>query len=233
VSRKAAKGKNRPKRIGQCVYCGAVGPVTDDHVPPRSFYPKSPPPNLITVPCCEKCNVKFGKEDDYVRLVLTTTEGATGNPARDESKRILASFYKTLSSGYFPGPAGIHIRREHFVVDGERMDSFARRVVRALFYREKGHRLPGGYAINALHHRRMNDVIRQSGDNADFWLFIIDKLNEPAAHKAWGEVLGYSLVQSPNDLDATWWLLHFYGTPQYLCSTFNETAASTLIVGGR
>jgi 5-methylcytosine-specific restriction endonuclease McrA len=80
--------RERPKRqrSGECVYCGVIGPVTDDHVPPRSFFPATAPKNLITVPSCAACNQGFGKDDDYARLVLTTTEGAIGNPARDESK---------------------------------------------------------------------------------------------------------------------------------------------------
>src|SRR5450432_1906735 len=108
----SSRTKRRSQKTGQCIYCGSRGPVTDDHVPPRSFYPKNPPKNLITVPCCSVCNGEFAKNDDYVRLVLTTTEGAMGNPARDElvpavkrfaerqeSKRILKSLYESLDSG--------------------------------------------------------------------------------------------------------------------------------------
>lgn len=220
--RKKKGPKHRSPKKVECVYCGARGPITVDHVPPRSFYPKVAPKNLMTVPSCAKCNCEFARDDDYVRLVLTTTEGAMGNPARDElipavkrfaerqqSKRVLKSLYDSLESGYYPNPMGIFMRREHFVVDGERLDRFAKRVIKALFYREKGHRLPEGYAINAIHHRRMDAVIRQSGSDADFWMFIIAKLNEKSLRKAWGEVFGYSWVQSPNDPDATWWLLDF------------------------
>src|SRR5437773_2071471 len=60
------------QRMGECVYCGAIGPITDDHVPPRSFFPATAPKNLITVPSCPTCNQEFGMDDDYARLVFTS-----------------------------------------------------------------------------------------------------------------------------------------------------------------
>jgi hypothetical protein len=234
-----SRRKQRSQKTGRCIYCGSQGPVTDDHVPPRSFYPQNPPKNLITVPCCSVCNSEFAKNDDYVRLVLTTTEGAMGNPARDElipavkrfaerqeSKRILKSLYGSLESGYYPNAAGLFVRRENFIVEGERLDGFAKRVVKALFFREKGHRLPDGYLLIAINHRRMEEIERSSGDNRDFWPFVITELIERGQRQAWGDVFAYSWIQSANDPDATWWLLEFYGTPQYLCSTWSESAAA-------
>ena len=231
--------RQQRQKSGQCIYCGSQGPVTEDHVPPRSFYPKDPPKNLITVPSCSACNGEFAKNDDYVRLVLTTTEGAKGNPARnelipavkrfaerEESKRILKSFYDSLDSGYYPNATGLLVKREHFVVEGARLDGFARRVVRALFYREKGHRLPDRYIVSAINYRRMATIERLSVENRDFWPFIITELIERGQRQAWGDVFAFSWVQSPNDPDGTWWLLEFYGTPQYLCRTWNEAAAS-------
>jgi hypothetical protein len=232
-TKKGAK-QRRPK-MGECIYCGSRGPITLDHVPPRSFYPKAAPKNLITVPSCPKCNGDFAKDDDYVRLVLTTTEGATGNPARDElipavkrfaerqeSKRVLHSFYDSLESGYFPNSAGIFVRREHFIVDGARMDTFARRVVKALFYREKGHRLPDGYFINAIHYRRLEEIERLPGSDRDFWSFTVTELIENRPRKSWDKAFAYSWLQSPNDPEATWWLLEFYGTRQYLANTWKN-----------
>jgi hypothetical protein len=231
VAEQSARNKPRQRRqkAGQCIYCGSQGPVTDDHVPPRSFYPKDPPKNLITVPSCSACNGEFAKYDDYVRLVLTTTEGATGNSARDElipavkrfaeregSKRILQSLYDSLGSGYYRTATGVLVRREHFIVEGTHLDGFAKRVVKALFYCEKGYRLPGGHIVTAINYRKMTEIDRLSGENRDFWPFIITELIESRQRRAWGDVFAYSWVQSPNDPNATWWLSEFYGTAQYL-----------------
>jgi hypothetical protein len=237
---KSTKRATQSTRIGECIYCGTKGLITDDHVPPRSFYPAVAPKNLITVPSCEHCNAGFAEDDDYVRLVLTSDEKARGNADRDqvlpkvmrfagrrESKRSLAAFYDSLRMGYHQTPRGVYVWTQHFTVQGERLDRFAQRVVKALFWREKGHRLPDGYAVTAINHARLKDIERQAGAEKDFLPFIIAELNG-SEFKQWGEVFGYFWVQSPNHPEQTWWLLEFYGTRYYLCSTYPRTLKESL-----
>lgn len=241
----ATDAKQSPEKTNACVYCGVPEPTTVDHVPPRSFYGAHPPDNLITVPCCGVCNQAFGKDDDYVRLVFATAEGAMGNPTRDEllpklkrfaerpeSKHILRGVYQTLRTGYVPNDSGILVRRDQFEIEGQRLDRFAVRVTKALFYREKGYRLPDGCAVNAFHYRRFDELLRIAGKDADFWEFIITKLNDRPVN-SWGPAFAYTWLQSPNGADSTWWMLHFYGNPLYLSSTFDVAAAvaETIDVG--
>ena len=213
--------------------------MTDDHVPPRSFYPRTPPKNLITVPSCETCNKTFAKDDDYARLVLTTAEGRVGNTSRnellpivkrfaerEESKRILKTVYESLRPAYYETPGGIIVQGQQFVLEGERLDTFAKRVVKALFYREKRYRLPDDCSIHAINYRRMREFEDLAGPNKDFYVFILAELAEYAERRSWGDVFGYSWVQSPNHSDATWWLLDFYGKPLYLCNTLRDEAAA-------
>jgi 5-methylcytosine-specific restriction endonuclease McrA len=231
------KAYKMSKSVGECVYCGVLGPVTDDHVPPRSFYPAIPPKNLITVPSCEPCNIGFSKEDDYVRLVLAVNEHARGNSDRNEilpavkrfaehrrSKNVLSKFYRSLEVGLHQNPQGLYIWAQHFRVEMQRLDRFATRVVKALFFREKGYRLPDFYKVNAIHHSRFAALAEESDDYDEFLMFIITQLREQSERRAWGQVFGYSWVQSPNNSDQTWWLLDFYGATHYLCSTWNVTA---------
>ena len=172
----------------------------------------------------------FDKGDDYVRLVLTTAEGATGNASRNEllpfvkrfagrqqSKRILKTIYE---SEYYLTPGGLVVRQQ-FVIEGERLDAFAKRLVKALFYVEKRYRLPDDCLIHAINYRRMGEAERLAGPNKDFYASILTELQHQE-HRAWGDVFGYSWVQSPNHSDATWWLLDFYGKPQYLCNTLGK-----------
>lgn len=235
---KHSSKKARHPRQGECIYCGGRGEVTDDHVPPRSFYGKIPPKNIITVPACEPCNIGFSKNDDYVRLVLTTTESGKDNATRNEligvvkrfaerpeSKRVLSGFYESLESGYMLNESGVFVRREKFSVEGARMNAFAARVIKALFFRVKGYRLPDGYIVNAIHYRVYRQIEAMSGEHRDFWPIIIAELLRSSHAEAWGDVFGYSLVQSPNDPNATWWLLSLYDRAQYLCSTWNAALA--------
>src|ERR1035438_5520947 len=83
MGKRSSAKKARNPRQGECVYCGARGDVTDDHVPPRSFYGRTPPANLITVPACEACNRGFGQLDDYARFVLITTENKESRTRKD------------------------------------------------------------------------------------------------------------------------------------------------------
>jgi hypothetical protein len=167
-------------------------------------------------------------------MVFTTTEGATGNASRNEllpkikrfaeherAKNVLRSFYDSLETSYVPNDAGIYMQRQHFMVEGTRLDAFARRVVKALFYREKAHRLPDPYAINVINYRRIDEVIERTGDT-EYWALILNELIEKGPRQTWGDVFGYWWLQSPNDQEASWWLLEFYGTAQYLCSTFKQ-----------
>jgi hypothetical protein len=56
-----------------CYLCGALPADTRDHIPPRGLFPEPRPSNLITVPCCRRCNAEFSPEDDYFRLVFASS----------------------------------------------------------------------------------------------------------------------------------------------------------------
>jgi hypothetical protein len=60
-----------------CYLCGDTHSITNDHVPPKGFFPEPRPSNLITVPCCARCNHAFSKDDEAVRTWLCTVIGAT------------------------------------------------------------------------------------------------------------------------------------------------------------
>jgi hypothetical protein len=55
-----------------CIYCQKrLSTRKGDHVPPQCFFVDSRGFNLIQVPCCKKCNVKFSKDDELVRDLLS------------------------------------------------------------------------------------------------------------------------------------------------------------------
>jgi hypothetical protein len=222
-----------PERWDQCAYCGSTIHLTRDHVPPRSFFPTPPPPDLITVPSCEKCNAGFQRDEEYARFVLTVDEHAHGNEdrnallpkilrfsARRESRNILSNFYNSLGWNYRPSPGGqIAVGRQHYTIDLGKLDRFAKRIVKGLFYHEKGYRLPSDYHVNAIHHARREQVAIDA-DTREFFESILQDLRF-VPRKSWGTTFAYRWVQSPNGPSMTWWLLEFYGTGRYVCSTFS------------
>jgi hypothetical protein len=54
----------------KCYLCRSTA-NTRDHIPPKGFFPIPGPDNLITVPCCKKCNQGWSLDDDEARTYLT------------------------------------------------------------------------------------------------------------------------------------------------------------------
>jgi len=54
----------------ECYLCGEIKNLTRDHLPPKGIFRPPLPTNLITVPCCKKCNESFTL-DDEVFIIFT------------------------------------------------------------------------------------------------------------------------------------------------------------------
>ena len=69
-----------------CYLCGALAPETRDHIPPASFFPEPRPSNLITVPCCEKCNSSYKLDDEAFRAWISMADrvSSAGQWIRDQ-----------------------------------------------------------------------------------------------------------------------------------------------------
>jgi len=140
--------KNKPPQIGECVYCGEIRELTDDHIPPKNLFAKPRPNNLIAVPSCELCNGGASDDDEYFRLMLTLREDTFDHP---DVQKILPTVFRSLakpnkvgfskslfqsirvlnvttSSGLFLGP------RPTYNANLERLDRVAQRIVKGLFY---------------------------------------------------------------------------------------------------
>jgi len=134
-----------------CIYCGKREATTKDHVPPKSFFPKPRPDNLITVPCCDHCNGIYGKDDERVRNLLTSLEATEDHPGihgqiadkrnrsflREHGRSNFQHILQSMKMVDVYSPGGIFFgRRPAFDLDQEVMDRFMERLTRALLYRE-------------------------------------------------------------------------------------------------
>jgi hypothetical protein len=54
----------------KCIYCGWNDADSKDHFPPKLFLSRPFPPNLKTVPACEKCNKGYSADEEYYRLII-------------------------------------------------------------------------------------------------------------------------------------------------------------------
>lgn len=133
-----------------CIYCGTKEATEKDHVPPKCFFPKPLPSNLITVPSCSDCNREFGKIDEFVRNVLvsldatekkielaTLREKMFRSLLREQGTNLLFKIYKLLKPVDVVTNAGIFIEQKHaFDMDTEEFYKFFERIARALLYIE-------------------------------------------------------------------------------------------------
>lgn len=136
-----------PKKRGTCVYCGLIGPVTSDHVPPRCLFATGSRVNLITVPACARCNSSFKLDDEYFRLIVSMRadlpEGPTAEFLRQATSRALrkpqairlrSSILRTVKRRPIHSSGGVYLGHAPTVtVDYRRIHATATRIIKGLF----------------------------------------------------------------------------------------------------
>ncbi len=150
-----------------CYFCG--DPATGmDHLPADSCFPDPKPNNLLTFPACDTHNNACNHDDDYFRLVVAGM--ASGDPRADKltpkvlrqidhmaknRPRSLANIMKTLNPRIpVSSPGGIFLGyRPGYEIDKAPIKRVVDRIVRGLYLREHGERLPlsvpiWGYLMN-------------------------------------------------------------------------------------
>jgi len=158
---------------GKCTYCGEVGKLTKDHVPPQNIYSKPTPDSMPWVPACAGCNGGASKDDEYFGFVMTSRGEGNANPAAESKMdKIIRSLERPQAEGY---AASIFssIRRENILTPG-------------------GVYLPNQYILNADLDRLLNVISRTT---RGLHFFDIDQ-NIPTHLKITSYVLDQTLIQA-------------------------------------
>jgi hypothetical protein len=226
--------KKKQQKVGACVYCGEIKPLTDDHVPPRSLFPRPWPSNLITVPSCADCNCGSSKDDEYFRLLISAREDTGGHTEVTKiHKKILSSLLKPNKVGFRKSvlasvnlverktPSGLYIGKSPAIdVDMSRIKRVARRIVKGLFYQETKIRLPSSYEAVAfpIEYKDFSDQIVSS------LIAIQPRLigNGVFSYR------GYFLEDDPNE---SAWLMFFYEGAPFIGGTIPISDASKISMG--
>ena len=141
----------RVKAEKPCVYCYCLlENGTKDHVPPKCIFPKGTP-GLITVPSCEICNSRFGKDDEYFRQVIAFAIESSEHPQakepidkalknfnREESKGFRRKFFETLRLRQVEYEPGVLERGAEYTIELQRIGNVVSRTVRGLLWSESG-----------------------------------------------------------------------------------------------
>lgn len=94
------------EKNGPCVLCGRAPATTDDHLPPKSLYPKilrTDRTYFYTFPACHKCNNESSDNDfllsAYLAIVLNQVEFSAGVEIEDpDRKALFDEFVQRLQS---------------------------------------------------------------------------------------------------------------------------------------
>ena len=220
-----------------CIYCGSTEALTDDHIPPKTLFPKPRPSNLITVRSCRKCNEGASKDDEYFRLMISMRHDTGDHPA---VKKILPSIYRSLQKPRKKGfqqalfnsmgamdvvsGAGVSLgTAQGYDVDLARLDRVAARLTTGLFYHQFGKRIPSDFHVTAYSADGLENV---DADAKTRVINIFDEVTRNEPHIFGDGVFAYwfQQVQGHDTMGA--WVLAFYQRVGFLCLvTPNKNAA--------
>ena len=200
----------------QCYLCG-LDADTRDHIPPRGFFPKPWPENLLSVPCCTKCNNSYSLLDEQMRVFLASYEHAnqsakniaqqkifTENSVKGRPFRTVASSLKT-----FPIQIGNSFALGHTIsATTTDLFSFVERIIRGLVYEfyPELHNPKAFIRVDSISSKEFSDA-----KNATLVDQVMGKLSEFAPkmkHDCFGDGVLDFLHQRANG--GTGWIVSFY-----------------------
>ena len=205
-----------------CIYCQEVVGPTRDHVPPRKFFAKPRPSDLITVPCCHDCNGAYQGDEDYFWLTfLSGPAGASREGSRlwrteklsrayDRDEGLRKAILRSVEVVGLRTPSGVYLPRKELAMryDENRIHRVVEKVVRGLYYFEVGRPLPPAFRM--VSKRISIPMISQ--------LTTLD----PDIHggrRAWPGTFDYGYNLMSSDTTKFVWLTVFYATDVFVSVT--------------
>ena len=213
-----------------CVYCRSPKDLTRDHIPPKSFFPKPRPKNLITVLCCGECHSEFTENDEYLRNYLIFSPQCRGHVAarqlqenglrslQDPNAGEFSNPLFTIGNQYWPSSLASSLAPVYGTTvahDDERIEDVIERIVVGLFWKENDKYLPDDYAIEIVgsyDHRNWDWPVQQS-------IHRLQSEEEPVnigegVFKYWWSWAEQTPPGEPHTSD---WMLRFYEGTTFLC----------------
>jgi len=135
----------KPQERPHCYICGQLNELTDDHLPPKGFFPPTNRENLITAPLCSSCHDPLKKTDEAMRVWLAAAAGVSSAGKWIWQNKVLGSTFRrspklrwNIQQRYFrPIYSGIkngEIVAGIFTIPQGRAVPFIRRLTKGLLY---------------------------------------------------------------------------------------------------
>lgn len=203
--------------MGHCVYCGCEGVVTDDHIPPKSLYPKAAHSRLLKIPSCPTCNNGASKDDEYLRTMIalsakgertasldTLSAATVRSLARPEATHFLESIMRGVTETFIPSPAGVLVPAVLGNVDLTRFDRVMARVIKGIFFAERGTRLSSDYKVVSYSTAGLTRIPVAVGRHLQAY---IEPLLARDPKVIGGPEFLYWSDYSATDVNQSWWIL--------------------------
>lgn len=205
--------KKRMPKWGTCVYCGKHSELTDDHVPPKCFFPTPRPQNTITVPSCRDCNCGRSDNDEYMKncFVLKDAEyenqnvqqlipGIIRSLKREEqqfSKNIIEFHIKTEDEGCFK-TLGMN-------VEFSKIRVVCDKIIRGLYYHEfKKPIIEKDVEVESFHENQITNWDKNT-------TAMVNKVMSSEPHVIKEDVFCYWFETDKMLPEASMWVMRFYG----------------------
>ncbi|HNO75746.1 MAG TPA: hypothetical protein PKG49_09075 [Nitrosomonas mobilis] len=216
----------KPKHSETCVYCGSSA-GTSDYVPPRSFFPKPRPSNLITVPCCRRCNQRKEKDEEFFLATFMFSDAAQTKVGQElwvekmnrlyfRGRGVGSAIRKRMRPLNLVTPSGLYAGKSIGVeIDYDRLDSVVKNVVRGLYYEEFG------------------EAIASSAEVECNWLNSHSLFQTTLPHvkdlrfgKIWPGVFEYRGDRVPEQPSSSIWVMRFFEHAIYWAITGEQENAA-------
>jgi len=157
-------GNRKSDSEKSCIFCGSSEDMTVDHIPPKALFPEPRPSNMLTVPCCKRCNELFSKDDEYFRTVLVSHASVCSDPnvqavneklirsmSRPEAAAMASAIRKSLHVVDVTSRGGIYLGISPAMrVSADRINHITVRIARGLFYITHDYPVPMRYEVTCV-----------------------------------------------------------------------------------
>ena len=213
-----------------CVFCSTrldKSNKTRDHIPAKSFFPRPRPDDLITVPCCHKCNNSRSSDDFYTSFLLLIheetertdivkqlTENAKRRLNQPENRSVRDAILKSITVEQAIHSICPHnSARYKAAYDIDVITSTISSYTRGLFYHEYGYCYPYDFEV----HTRWWPTLDNNQLEVIHSTFV--QLINQAWRRNWPDIFAYKYVKTLDDPDVTVWMLQFFGHQEFISMT--------------
>lgn len=209
-----------------CVYCGMIGDLTADHVPPKCLFPDPKPTDLVTVPACASCNNSFSLDDEYFRICALTQahEDPVGQKLWEEkvvgstlkrSPRLKRVMLNSITTVEMRSSAGLYLgRAPGLKFDRNRIDRVLKKIVCGLLWHH--YKVKPGSDINFL--------IWKDPDLSSVLHILTSETNLSSIGDG---VFQYRHSTAVEDPEQSVWFLRFYGKTTFLITLIRDSAQNS------